>query len=169
MSGKVEGGLACTCCLEDELFFSLASCEELLLQEAVKDKTETISLPFWIDFEQWMVSVTPPTHTPKNIVGQICILIYEANNFLRSQPIASEGLLFGRSSECEVVLESSMISAKHFQIVKVRERYFITDLYSKNGTYLNGRRLNPHAEETLNHGDVIALGKLKIQVLLRNI
>jgi len=24
-------------------------------------------------------------------------------------------------------------------------------------------------EETLNHGDVVALGKLKIQVLLRNI
>mgnify|MGYP003334063852 CR=1 FL=1 len=38
-----------------------------------------------------------------------------------------------------------------------------------NGTYLNGRRLNPHTEEELKHGDVVALGKLKIQVLLRNI
>ena len=45
----------------------------------------------------------------------------------------------------------------------------VMDLGSSNGTYLNGRRLNPHTEESLKHGDVVALGKLKIQVLLRNI
>lgn len=129
-----------------------------------QDKTETISLPFWIDFEQWMVSVAPPTHTQKNIVGQICVLIYEANNFLRSQPIAPEGLLFGRSSECDVVLESSMISAKHFQIQKVRERYFITDLYSKNGTYLNGALLNPRNKEELHVGDIIVVHGIRFVI-----
>jgi pSer/pThr/pTyr-binding forkhead associated (FHA) protein len=45
----------------------------------------------------------------------------------------------------------------------------VMDLGSSNGTYLNGRRLNPHVEEPLNHGDILALGKLKIQILLRNI
>jgi pSer/pThr/pTyr-binding forkhead associated (FHA) protein len=120
-----------------------------------QDKTETISLPFWIDFEQWIVSVTHTAHTPKNIVGQIRVLIYEANNFLRSHVIAAEGLLFGRSSECDVVLESSMISSKHFQIVKVRERYFIKDLYSTNGTYLNGALLNPRNKVEIYVGDII--------------
>jgi pSer/pThr/pTyr-binding forkhead associated (FHA) protein len=45
----------------------------------------------------------------------------------------------------------------------------VMDLGSSNGTYLNGRRINPHVEESLSHGDIVALGKLKIQVLLRNI
>ena len=43
------------------------------------------------------------------------------------------------------------------------------DLGSSNGTYLNGRRLNPHVEEPLKHGDIVAVGKLKIQILLSNI
>jgi len=45
----------------------------------------------------------------------------------------------------------------------------VMDLGSSNGTYINGRRINPHVEESLGHGDIVALGKLKIQVLLRNI
>jgi hypothetical protein len=48
------------------------------------------------------------------------------------------------------------------------DRSIVMDLGSSNGTYLNGRRINPHTEEELKHGDVVALGKLKIQVLLRN-
>ncbi len=43
----------------------------------------------------------------------------------------------------------------------------IMDLGSSNGTYLKGQRLEPHREYPLSHGDVIALGKLKIQVLFR--
>ncbi len=41
------------------------------------------------------------------------------------------------------------------------------DLDSANGTYVNGKRLNPNVEHTLKNGDVVALGKLKIQVLLK--
>ncbi len=42
----------------------------------------------------------------------------------------------------------------------------IMDLGSANGTYINGDRLTPNVEQSLQHGDVIALGKLKIQVVL---
>ena len=41
----------------------------------------------------------------------------------------------------------------------------IMDLGSANGTYINGTRIMPNVEQTLRHGDVIALGKLKIQVV----
>ncbi len=42
----------------------------------------------------------------------------------------------------------------------------IMDLDSSNGTYLNGRKLPPRRETPLSHGDVVALGKLKIQILI---
>jgi len=64
---------------------------------------------------------------------------------------------------------ASGVSRLHAVVKRDAERVVIMDLGSSNGTYLNGRRLNPHTEENLKHGDVIALGKLKIQVLLRNI
>ncbi len=41
----------------------------------------------------------------------------------------------------------------------------IVDLGSSNGTYLNGARLKPHEPQKLAHGDIVSLGKLKIQVL----
>ncbi len=42
----------------------------------------------------------------------------------------------------------------------------IMDLGSSNGTYLNGQKLPPHEAIPLSHGDVVALGKLKIQILI---
>jgi hypothetical protein len=63
---------------------------------------------------------------------------------------------------------ASGVSRLHAVVKREDERTIVMDLGSSNGTYLNGRRLNPHTEEVLKHGDVVALGKLKIQVLLRN-
>lgn len=64
---------------------------------------------------------------------------------------------------------ASGVSRLHAVIKREETRTVVMDLGSSNGTYLNGRRLNPHTEEELKHGDVVALGKLKIQVLLRNV
>jgi pSer/pThr/pTyr-binding forkhead associated (FHA) protein len=64
---------------------------------------------------------------------------------------------------------ASGVSRLHAVVKRDSDRVLVMDLGSSNGTYVNGRRINPHVEETLNHGDILALGKLKIQVLLRNI
>jgi pSer/pThr/pTyr-binding forkhead associated (FHA) protein len=42
------------------------------------------------------------------------------------------------------------------------------DLSSSNGTYINGRRIPPDVEETLRHGDIVALGTLQMQILLHD-
>ena len=47
-----------------------------------------------------------------------------------------------------------------------RIRIVVVDLGSSNGTYLNGVRLSPHIETPVAHGDLIYLGKLKMQVLI---
>ena len=62
---------------------------------------------------------------------------------------------------------ASGVSRLHAVIKQVRHRALIMDLGSANGTYINGKRLNPNVEQTLNNGDIIALGKLKMQVLLK--
>ena len=62
---------------------------------------------------------------------------------------------------------ASGVSRLHAVIKQVSHRAVIMDLGSANGTYVNGKRLSPNVEQTLNNGDVIALGKLKMQVLLK--
>jgi FHA domain len=56
------------------------------------------------------------------------------------------------------------VSRLHAIIRRRGNRVLLKDLNSANGTYVNGRRLPPGREEPLANGDVIALGKLKIQV-----
>ncbi|HEY9153384.1 MAG TPA: FHA domain-containing protein [Anaerolineales bacterium] len=64
---------------------------------------------------------------------------------------------------------ASGVSRLHAVIRQVGSRATMMDLGSANGTYINGKRLNPNVEQTLNNGDVIALGKLKMQVLLKTL
>lgn len=95
-------------------------------------------------------------------------------------PLASRNeFTLGRLSEGQPIMPdidltpyqayASGVSRLHAVVKRDANRIMVMDLGSSNGTYLNGRRLNPHSEESLNHGDIVALGKLKIQVLLRNI
>lgn len=43
----------------------------------------------------------------------------------------------------------------------------IKDLGSVNGTRLNGKKLNPNEAYNLSHGDILSLGKLRVQVIIR--
>lgn len=59
------------------------------------------------------------------------------------------------------------VSRLHAGLRILNKRLMITDLGSSNGTRVNGQKITPHLEYPLNHGDIIALGKFKIQVLIR--
>jgi len=60
------------------------------------------------------------------------------------------------------------VSRLHAVIKRINNKVLIMDLGSSNGTYVNGRRISPHAEEAIIHGDIVALGKMKIQILIRD-
>jgi hypothetical protein len=58
------------------------------------------------------------------------------------------------------------VSRLHAAIKLVKNQIVVVDLGSSNGTYLNGVRLSPYIETPISHGDLLYLGKLKIQVLI---
>ena len=62
---------------------------------------------------------------------------------------------------------ASGVSRLHAVLKRDARRVMIMDLGSSNGTFVNGKRLNPNIDQPINNGDIIALGKLKIQVLLK--
>ncbi|MGB2957313.1 MAG: FHA domain-containing protein [Bacteroidota bacterium] len=52
-----------------------------------------------------------------------------------------EGFLIGRGSECHVVLEEEAVSRVHAEVKFEQGRWWIRDLQSTNGTYVNGECL----------------------------
>lgn len=56
------------------------------------------------------------------------------------------------------------VSRRHASIRKREGRVVVEDIGSVNGTYVNGKRLNAFLPEMLQNGDVLHLGKLRIEV-----
>ena len=63
----------------------------------------------------------------------------------------------GSGADCGVVVDSPLVSARHCQLTQTADGYFLNDLGSTNGTYVDGLRIN--APTRLVPGASITLGK----------
>ncbi len=55
--------------------------------------------------------------------------------------LISESILVGRSLQCDVRLSNESVSLKHAKITCLQDRYYIQDLKSRNGTFLNDKHV----------------------------
>jgi pSer/pThr/pTyr-binding forkhead associated (FHA) protein len=75
---------------------------------------------------------------------------------LKDYSLQDGGKTVGRAAANDIVLENLLVSAHHARIDQAGQDYVLTDLQSKNGTYLNGTRVT---SVKLKHGDQILIGK----------
>ncbi|MGD8969083.1 MAG: FHA domain-containing protein [Anaerolineae bacterium] len=59
------------------------------------------------------------------------------------------------------------VSRRHCKIWQVEGVYFIEDLGSANGTFLNGKRLTPYLPHSLEDGDDLQLGQVRLGVVIQ--
>lgn len=64
----------------------------------------------------------------------------------------------GRDNTCELSLETPVVSRKHAKVTKKWGGFVVTDLESKNGTFVNGERVT---EKALSDGDEVVFGTIK--------
>ena len=76
----------------------------------------------------------------------------------QSFDITADTIYVGRSAANQVQIKDKFVSRKHLMIVKKREGYFIKDLESKNGTFVNGEPIRPGVEIQVGEGVPIVLG-----------
>ncbi len=76
-----------------------------------------------------------------------------------------DGVTLGRAERAEMVLADPAVSAEHARVSRVGREWVIRDLGSTNGTLVNGARVN--GQRKLTHGDVLALGSVQFEVVLR--
>jgi hypothetical protein len=77
----------------------------------------------------------------------------------------NEGINYiGRSSENDILIEDATVSRRHLRIVKESNRYFVTDVGSRNGTFFNGNHLVPGVEIEVQTGVPIAIGMTMLAI-----
>jgi len=70
-----------------------------------------------------------------------------------------EGVSFvGRSFDNDIRIDDKTVSRKHLKIVNKDGKVFVTDLKSRNGTFFDGKYLDPGCEVEIEEGMPLALG-----------
>lgn len=78
-------------------------------------------------------------------------------------PITSR-ITVGRDADNTIELEDSLASRHHAVIQKVKDAFFVEDLNSTNGTFVNGKPVPPGKYARLHRADVILIGRTQLSL-----
>jgi hypothetical protein len=70
--------------------------------------------------------------------------------------------MIGSAPDADVILRDTAISGKHASLRYKDQKFFLTDLDSTNGTYLNEGK-DPIAREELKDNDVVRIGEVSLK------
>ena len=85
------------------------------------------------------------------------------NALLKTVETDKEVITIGRNVKNDIQIDNLSVSKQHARIVKHQGKYFIEDMKSTNGTYLNEKKIT---KEKLANNDVITIGKHTLLAIL---
>ncbi len=97
--------------------------------------------------------------------GHAAVVIRSGGNRVgESFPLEGDRMTVGRRPDSDVFLDDVTVSRDHALVVKRGGDFYLDDLGSLNGTYVNRRRIESHK---LADGDELQVGKYKLTFLQR--
>ena len=85
------------------------------------------------------------------------------NAVLKTIETDKEVITIGRNVKNDIQIDNLSVSKQHARIVKQQDKYFIEDMKSTNGTYLNEKKIT---KDKLTNNDVITIGKHTLLAIL---
>ena len=85
------------------------------------------------------------------------------NTVIKEFKIDQNEIIIGRDPGSDIQIDNIAISREHACIVKGSNDYIIEDMNSKNGIFINGRKIN---KKFLKTDDEITIGKYSLQIVL---
>lgn len=90
------------------------------------------------------------------------VVVTEEGGRPQTVPLGADPVTLGRADECTVTLGDTYVSQMHTKIYPKDGLWFVMDLGSTNGTYLN--RVKVGDPLPLNPGDEVRLGRTVVEV-----
>jgi predicted DNA-binding protein (UPF0251 family) len=125
---------------------SVASLEVARLHDLQKKEQESTPKPVRPSGATISNRIKPAGPAPQDLKKARPIL------FRPGEPLS---ITIGRGHECNMVTEDHKASRKHCRVTYQQDNFFVQDLSSTNGTYLNGERV--HAVKA-RAGDILMIG-----------
>jgi len=95
---------------------------------------------------------------------QLSLVVLNGKHAGRTIRVKESEFSIGRESDCDLRPKSKRISRRHCIILVEPQRVVVRDLDSRNGTFVNGEKIE--AERSLNNRDRLAIGQMKLEVQL---
>ena len=89
------------------------------------------------------------------------LILFNKNGTTRDFPLTSNVSVIGRRQQSDLCIPLMLISRRHCEIDIDKDQVVIRDLGSRNGTILNGRKIE---ESQLNPGDILKVGPIMFGV-----
>jgi len=86
------------------------------------------------------------------------LILFKKDGSQKAFSLPSNITVIGRRHDCDLCIPLMPVSRRHCQLNLNKEALKIRDLDSRNGTYLNGERIN--GEATVKAGDYVKIGSL---------
>jgi pSer/pThr/pTyr-binding forkhead associated (FHA) protein len=83
------------------------------------------------------------------------------NTVLKEFIIDQDEIIIGRDADCDIQIDNIAVSREHARITKALENYFVEDMGSKNGTFVNGQKV---LKKLIDTGDEITIGKYFLKI-----
>ncbi len=109
--------------------------------------------------------VTPLEELRPTKSGQDCLVVIyssDARQFGKRHVLGDEPLTVGRGQENRLVLDNDSVSRRHCRIEKRNSSWYVVDLDSTNGTYVNDKQVG---EYQLRRGDQVKIGDTIVKFL----
>jgi diguanylate cyclase (GGDEF)-like protein len=74
------------------------------------------------------------------------------------QVLSDRPLIIGRGEDCDIRLLDTSVSRRHVRLERINEEYFVLDMQSTNGTYVNDVPSRPGEPLPLKDGDYLRVG-----------
>jgi len=169
--------IKCSNCQNEEFPGSLfcSKCGAQIVQAQGAESTTAIytSIP---DAAMQMKPPSFPIPSSDNIDAAVALLVVDTQETIFLQ--SSEEFSLGRATAGQPIVPDidltpynayeTGVSRLHASLNIKNKPITVQDLGSVNGTRVNGKKLSPHSKTSLKHGDILTLGKLKIQVLVKD-
>ncbi|MBK8134410.1 MAG: FHA domain-containing protein [Anaerolineae bacterium] len=86
----------------------------------------------------------------------------EAN---KSFAIENDEVIIGREETCDIVLRERQISREHIRIYRADGRYYVEDKNSRNGTWVNGKKLENETRELYDNDEIHIALAVRLQFI----
>jgi len=93
------------------------------------------------------------------VAGGMSYLIISCNNEEIDRRALDRTLVIGREATCSLCVRDIQLSRRHCHLTRSADDWLIHDLESRNGTFVNGRRV---WKQRLEDGDLVRIGRTRL-------